>query len=208
VTHDPYQRSQGDSPSVGVAHGRNESPQTPGSIDNPGPMTPTPDPGPPTPNPEPPTPNPPSGQPHSVPLCAQGWPGLSVGYCGALNEGLVAAQQVLIQSGCREFYGGNGARVLSATRYRFLDLYNRDTGAATQGINSVFINSNGPYMTYNPAPGRAGPFGRFWTQPTFRAFILLHELGHQLSPITGFRPDANDRALNEAQSGLVLSHCF
>jgi RHS repeat-associated protein len=54
----PHHRDSDDNPVVGIAHGRNDSPQDPGSIDNPGPMTPTPtpDPGPPTPNPGPPTP--------------------------------------------------------------------------------------------------------------------------------------------------------
>jgi hypothetical protein len=62
-------------------------------------------------------------------------------------------------------------------------------------------------MNYTPTPGTIGPFGRYWTQCQFRGFILLHELGHQLSTITGFRPDAGS-PLNQVQSGRVLAHCF
>jgi RHS repeat-associated protein len=194
---------------IGTAQPRNPPPLAPAPIDNPGPTTPMPDdPTTPTPNPGPPTPDPTPGQPQNTAPCAQAWSGLSVGYCGALHEGLAAAQQMLSKGGCGTFYGGRGSSVLSATRYRFLDLHNQNTGAGTQSIDSVFINSKGPYMTYDPVPGHVGPFGRFWVRPGFRAFILLHELGHQLAPITGFKPDANDRDLNEAQSRLVLSRCF
>jgi hypothetical protein len=103
---------------------------------------------------------------------------------------------------------GQGPQTLDATTYRFLDLKNPTTGAATIDPNTVFINSNGPYINYTPTPGQAGPFGRYWTQSQFRGFILLHELGHQLSPITGFKPDAGNSSLNQAQSRRVIGVCF
>jgi hypothetical protein len=53
----------------------------------------------------------------------------------------------------------------------------------------------------------AGPFGRFWTQGQFRGFILLHELGHQLSDVTDFQADTGSR-LNQIQSQRVLAACF
>ena len=50
----------------------------------------------------------------------------------------------------------------------------------------------------------------FWTQPQFGAFILLHELGHQLSAITGFLPDAgpSNLSLNQSQSQQVFGICL
>ena len=129
-------------------------------------------------------------------------------FCEALNEGLANALRALNhKKTCSSFYGGKGPQRLKVTQYRFLDMHNPTTGAATISPNNVFVNSKGPYMTYTPTPGKAGPFGRYWTQGQFRGFILLHELGHQLSPQTGFKPDAGS-PLNQAQSQQVLSVCF
>lgn len=139
--------------------------------------------------------------------CAQTPAGTPSQYCGPLQQGLAAAKNALKRKGCSAFYGGQGAQTLDATTYRFLDMNNPTTGAATIDPSNVFVNSNGPYMNYTPTPGQIGPFGRYWTQSQFRGFILLHELGHQLSPITGFGPDAGS-PLNQVQSGWVLSHCF
>jgi len=139
--------------------------------------------------------------------CAQTPPGTPSKYCGPLQQGIDTAKKALQKKGCGAFYGGQGPQTLDATTYRFLDLNNPTTGAATIDPSTVFINSNGPYMNFAPAPGKPGPFGLYWTQSQFRAFILLHELGHQLSPITGFKPDAGS-PLNKAQSGQVLSRCF
>jgi len=92
---------------------------------------------------------------------------------------------------------------MGLTEYRFLDLQSPNVGAETVSATNVFINSTGPYMTY------AGQtyFGISWTPSQFRAFILLHELGHQLSWLTGFQADAGNSALNEAQSRQVISAC-
>jgi hypothetical protein len=133
--------------------------------------------------------------------------GTSAAFCQALQQGLQNALRSLKRKSCSNFYGGQGPQTLDATQYRFLNLQNPSTGAATISPNNVFINSNGPYMTYTPTPGQTGPFGRSWTQGQFRGFILLHELGHQLSSITGFQPDAGS-PLNQQQSRQVLSACF
>jgi hypothetical protein len=99
---------------------------------------------------------------------------------------------------------------MNATEYRFLNLGSPTVGAQTNSQTSVFVNSQGPYMTYSPTAGQAGPFGVYWTQPLFRAFILLHELGHQLSDTTGFQADAGNARLklNQAQSRRVIGACF
>ena len=133
--------------------------------------------------------------------------GTSPAFCAALQQGLQNALNALKRKPCGKFYGGQGPQTLDATQYRFLDLHNPTTGAATITPNSVFVNSQGPYMSYTPTPGQTGPFGRYWTQGQFRGFILLHELGHQLSPVTGFGPDAGS-PLNQQQSQRVLNACF
>jgi RHS repeat-associated protein len=136
--------------------------------------------------------------------------GSSPAFCQALQQGLQNALRSLKRRSCSNFYGGQGPQTLDATQYRFLDLQKSTTGAATISPNSVFVNSKGPYMTYTPSPGQTGPFERSWTQGQFRGFILLHELGHQLSPVTGFQPDAGRplNQLNQQQSREVLSACF
>jgi hypothetical protein len=110
-------------------------------------------------------------------------------YQGAFNQGYGAAlKKDLKRKKCGSFFGGQGPATINSTWYRFLSLNNPNVGAATVSVTSVFINSAGPYMTYSPAPGQPGPFGLFWTQSQFRAFILLHELGHQLSRSPDFNP--------------------
>jgi hypothetical protein len=109
---------------------------------------------------------------------------------------------------CGQFYGGQGPATMNATGYAFEAYKDPTIGAVTNSKASVFINSAGPYMTYSPTPGQPGPFNLFWTQSQFRGFILLHELGHQLSGITGFQPDKSNLPLNLAQSKQVIGACF
>ena len=139
--------------------------------------------------------------------CAQVPSGTSSLDCGALKQGLAAANKALTKPKCGTFYGGQGGPALAATEYRFVRL-NDEIGAETIDATHVFINSSGPFMNYTAMGGSAGPFGRNWTPALFRGFILLHELGHQLSPITGFQADAGSLGLNESQSRMVLSRCF
>jgi hypothetical protein len=134
-------------------------------------------------------------------------PGTPQRYWEPLKQGLGNARKALKRKSCAAFYGGLGPQTLDATQYRFLDMQSPTTGAATISPTSVFINSKGPFITYAPAVGQIGPFGRAWTQGQFRGFILLHELGHQLSDITNFKADAGS-PLNQVQSRRVLSACF
>jgi|GEM_PF-618452 len=131
-------------------------------------------------------------------------------YFDPFEQGFNTALKDLGKKKCGSFFGGQGPATLKSTEYRFLDLHDPNVGAQTNSSTSVFINSAGPYITYHPTPGQVGPFGVYWTQSQFRAFILLHELGHQLSSITGFRPDAgaSNSSLNQAQSRQVLRGCL
>jgi len=98
---------------------------------------------------------------------------------------------------------------MRSTTYRFVAFEGNLSGAGAATLNPahVVVNTTGPFM--NPLTSRqTSLFGRFWSQDQFRVLILLHELGHQLSPQTGFRPDAGNDRLNEAQSRKVTSACF
>ncbi len=99
-----------------------------------------------------------------------------------------------------------GLEYLNATQYRVLSLgattYNQNThtvsvtGAQTVAYNSVFINSEGPFSNLTPNVPGAGvttlDLGTGLNQTEFAAFILLHELGHQVGlfgPGRGQQPD-------------------
>jgi hypothetical protein len=130
-------------------------------------------------------------------------------YWGPFEQGFKAAKDALRRKSCASFFGDHGLATMEGTEYRFYDLGNAQTGDRTIDDNTVEINQNGPYMNYHPTPDQEGPFGAKWlTQARFQSFILLHELGHQLSSITDFQPDANNRDLNAAQSRQVINACF
>ena len=121
-----------------------------------------------------------------------------------------AGNQLLVNGDTLAYDAENRQSAATDNTTHVTQKYLYDVGAQTNSVNSVFINSKGPYMTYSPTPGQAGPFGVYWTQAQFRGFILLHELGHQLSPITGFQADAGPGllAINQAQSRRVIGACF
>jgi RHS repeat-associated protein len=123
----------------------------------------------------------------------------------ALKQGLDAAKELLKKDRCAKFFGGNGPATLDATEYMFENLKDPKIGASTNSVSSVFINTTGPFLDFS-GPMRA--FGISWTQQSIRPLILLHELGHQLSDITGFKPDAGNHDLNRAQSQKLVDNCF
>ena len=108
------------------------------------------------------------------------------------------------------------AGVLKNTTYRTVPMgesyVDRDgphaTGASTNGMDNVFINSQGPFFDYNinvPGVGRR-PFNfGIRDQTQFAALLLLHELGHQVGL---FGPDANDAQLNLSYTQAVIDTCF
>jgi hypothetical protein len=83
--------------------------------------------------------------------------GSSPEFCAALQQGLQNALNALKRKRCGNFYGGQGPQTLDATQYRFLDMQNPTTVAATITPNNVFINSQGPYMLQASSRMRAAP---------------------------------------------------
>ena len=133
-------------------------------------------------------------------------PGSKQQYWDSFAEGFAAAQRALKKKKCAKFFGGVGPQTMDSTVYRFLP-QDPTTGAWTMDVNSVAINSMGPYTRFDP---NAFYFGQRWDRSQFRGLLLLHELGHQLSNITGFVPDAGPNLLkiNLKHTNEVMKNCF
>lgn len=124
----------------------------------------------------------------------------------ALQDGLRDATRRLEKDKCGAFFGGQGLDRLRATNYRFLPFTNQPR--ATAGVLSDFmvnINPNGAFFSGPPKPIM---YGRVWDLTSFRGLLLLHELGHQLDSVTGFRADWDNQRLNDAQSQRVATACY
>jgi hypothetical protein len=104
--------------------------------------------------------------------------------------------------------------VLDNTSYRLLPLP-ADTGASAPDISNVFLNTNGAFFNAGPnangtvtvtMPNINGNPTQFTFADigTFRGFILLHELGHQM----GVYGADTDSAVNGRNSKAVLDNCF
>jgi hypothetical protein len=124
---------------------------------------------------------------------------------------------------CADLYGEGGADKFAGVQYRFLALgrpHLNDQfkptviGAVTHAEGappaSVFINSEGPFLTTSMfVTGKSGfqtvDMGTNLRGADFGALLLLHELGHVVGK---FGPDANDSELNRSYTEEVLKHCF
>ena len=86
----------------------------------------------------------------------------------------------------------------------------KGTGAQTteDGMH-VQINSLGLYMTATGGIVTLPDGSRYdlGSATNVQAFILLHELGHQLKDYTGFGPDV-DKKTNSAHSLAIIKACF
>jgi len=152
-------------------------------------------------------------RPGNLPLGTpqQYWGPFSDGFNEALNRlnSTKCAEQ--FEPSCHEGPYNTGANRMRNTSYRFLDLGSPSTGASTApGGADVFINIGGLYMTAKGGGIRL-PNGfscNLGNVTNIRAFILLHELGHQLKGNTGFTQDVDDAATNSAHSMRVIKACF
>lgn len=118
---------------------------------------------------------------------------------------------------CKNKGGLDPEKVLDDTEYRILPFEGSHAGAQTNSVNSVFLNLNGPFFgnpskngtatTYIPSSNpqlNTSTQVTFGSQSQLQAFILLHELGHQL----GIFPDDVFKFINGSNSLKVLEHCF
>ena len=143
----------------------------------------------------------------------------------AFNSGFAEALNRLKNPECRKLFcegqkknkknnqNLDPAGVLNHTEYRIIPFPgNSQAGAVTNSTYNVFLNSNGPFFGKEPTvyipsdrPGitslRPVPFASL---DQVRAFILLHELGHQLLI---FPPDQFP-FVNGMHSLRVLESCF
>jgi RHS repeat-associated protein len=140
----------------------------------------------------------------------QYWDPFSDGFAEALKRFKSGKCAELFESTCHYGPYTEGADRMRDTTYRFLALERPSTGAATPPGGEIFINIDGDYMTAKSGritlPG--GITYDLGSITNVRAFILLHELGHQLSPNTGFKPDAGLDQLNAAHSIAIINACF
>jgi len=142
------------------------------------------------------------------------WKPFRQGFAEALNRlSKQSCDQFFhLDAGCRSGPLGVGANRMRDTKYRFLAASNQGpgSGAATAGPKDVWINPNGLFVT--ATGGRIKlPDGSTYdlgSAKNVRAFILLHELGHELSDYTAFTDDADDDTRNSAHSLAVLGACF
>jgi len=152
-------------------------------------------------------------RPGNLPLGTpqQYWGPFSDGFNEALNRLNNAKCAEQFEPSCHEGPYNTGANQMRNTTYRFLNLGSPSTGASTPpGGGQVFINTLGLYMTATGGGIRL-PNGftcNLGNVTNVRAFILLHELGHQLKGNTGFTQDVDDAATNSAHSMRVIKACF
>jgi RHS repeat-associated protein len=132
--------------------------------------------------------------------------------------GLAEALNRLENADCQKLFsnnkqGLNPVDVLGGTTYRILPFPPGSTaGAQTNSVNDVSVNANGPYANESPTvyiPSDSPNISSF-REVTFgtadqkRAFIFLHELGHQVGV---FGPDVF-KFINGSHSLQVLQDCF
>ncbi len=151
-------------------------------------------------------------RPDNLPLGTpqQYWGPFSDGFNEALNRLNNTRCADEFEPPCDEGPGPSAANQMRNTSYRFLNLGSPSTGAATAGPTDVFINTIGVYMTAKGGGIRL-PNGftcNLGNATNVRAFILLHELGHQLKGNTGFTTDVDDASTNSAHSMRIIKACF
>ncbi len=145
-------------------------------------------------------------------------PGEPQVYWGPFADGFAEALNRLNNTNCAEQFEPSchegpyttGANQMRNTTYYFDTMpQGAGAGAQTGGPTTVIINDQGLYMTARN--GRItlpnGSKCNLGSITNVRAFILLHELGHQLKGNTGFTDDV-DGATNSAHSMRIIKACF
>ncbi len=136
----------------------------------------------------------------------------SAGQKAALQSGFSLAQLKIFDPDCIEAFGVSHSELLMTlrhTEYRVLDFGKgrRGSGAQTADTFSVHINATGIFFasaSQISIPGQDAPDVRRMDPDTIRAFIFLHELGHQVG---AYGPDT-DLQINGRNSRRILDNCF
>jgi RHS repeat-associated protein len=131
-------------------------------------------------------------------------------YLDVLSNGYGEALRRVNRKKCKEFFCSKGEETLGATKYYFGELpQGPKVAAQVPSTTLVQINTKGLYMTATSGtitlPTRES--FNLGTVTNVRAFILLHELGHQLKCCTDFTDDVDD-ATNAKHSKKILKNCF
>ena len=142
-------------------------------------------------------------------------PGTPDKYARPLADAFAIALNLLNSTRCAQLYepschpglGTVGANQMRATEYRFLDLPVGD--AQTADSTHAHINDLGTFITAQSGVIRLPDRSTYdlGSIANVQAFILLHELGHQLKYNTGFPDDVN-AATNSSNSLRVIKSCF
>ncbi len=151
-------------------------------------------------------------KPTNLPLGTpqQYWKPFVEGFAQALNLLNSVRCAELFEPTCHEGPLTAGANQMRAAEYRFVALpQGRNVGAQYVDPTHIQINTLGAYMTANDGGIELPNKMRFnlGSLTNVQAFILLHELGHQLSANTGFTEDV-DGDTNSAHSLTILKACF
>ena len=131
-------------------------------------------------------------------------------YFDVLSDGYNEAIRRLNRGKCKDFFCSKGEETLRATKYYFGELpQGPKVAAQTASETLVQINTKGLYMTASSGTITLPTKTSFnlGSVTNVRAFILLHELGHQLKCCTEFTDDV-DAATNAEHSRKILKNCF
>jgi RHS repeat-associated protein len=133
----------------------------------------------------------------------------------AFNAGMAEVLTRLRDSDCKKIFCKkipDPERLLNDKEYRFGPLDDVEAGAQVYPNGNVTLNTNGPYFTAKPflfVPSHrrdveSRTLVEFPSLEAKRAFLLLHELGHQSG---AFGPDQT-KFINGTHSIKVLERCF
>jgi hypothetical protein len=112
--------------------------------------------------------------------------------------------QAIFGSGPSDYTFGYG-RLSNSSTAAFVGNANPD-GTLVQGLPtsaSITVNSNGAFFSSGYT---VGPQGYTGGTLAAQAFILLHELGHEVGA-AGFKPDFGDPSAGKANDALVDQNC-
>lgn len=123
------------------------------------------------------------------------------------REGFNAATNSLKKKSCGAFFHGQGASQMEKTTYSVGHGDDPSIGARTYSPTQVVLFQIGPFFSPFAGARQYPNINGTMNYLQVRSTLLLHELGHQLAPLTGFQPDSSSSAFNAAQTNTVRNAC-